>query len=332
MFCVEDHIVTIRNLDIEYKLPDWSLKAVRGVDLDICRSKVTAIVGESGSGKSTIMSSLLGCISSPGEVTNGSIVFHPAEGKDISLGHLDTAGWNAYRWEKTAMVFQASQNSLNPLMRIGDQFFETAYYHNRFRNRKELDARAREVLDFVRLDADKVLRAYPHELSGGMKQRIMIALAILLDPELVILDEPTTALDVVIQNYIFTLLKKLNRERGISMILLTHDISVVATFADYVAVMYAGQIVEFGRVDDIYYRPKHPYTSALISATPSLISPPEAMRPIPGSPPDMRNLPAGCPFAPRCPHAGDACREDAPIETVLENGHKVICHLYGDRL
>lgn len=326
-----EEIVNIEKLNIEYKLPGWSLRAVRDVDLGVPRGKVTAIVGESGSGKSTLMSALLGCISSPGEVTGGSIVFHSASDGDIELGKLDAAGWNAYRWEKTSMVFQASQNSLNPLMRIGDQFYETAYYHNRYKNRKDLDVRAREVLDFVRLDPEKVLRAYPHELSGGMKQRVMIALAVLLDPELIILDEPTTALDVVIQNYIFTLLKKLNKERGITMILLTHDISVVATFADYVAVMYAGRIVEFGQVDEIYYRAKHPYTRALISATPSLISPPEAMQPIPGSPPDMRNLPKGCPFAPRCACVKDVCGEQEPGETVFENGHRTLCHLYGEK-
>lgn len=210
-------------------------------------------------------------------------------------------------------------------MKIGEQFYETAYYHGERRPYKEYRKRIDELLRLVKLDPARVTDSYPHELSGGMKQRVMIAFALLLDPEVIILDEPTTALDVITQYYIFDILSEINRTKGITMILLTHDIGVVAKAADYVAVMYAGRLMEYGTVYEVFDEHLHPYTAGLIKATPSLFVPLDKMEAIGGEAPNLLNLPSGCVFHPRCKQCFEACKEKVPFLCEGKEGHLVCC-------
>ena len=227
------------------------------------------------------------------------------------------------------MVFQAAQSALNPVMTVFEQFEETAREHRMGWDKKRIEERTREVLEDVKLDADRVMKAYPHELSGGMKQRVMIAFALIFEPELIILDEPTTALDVITQDYIFKILQRINREKGISMLLMTHDIGVVAKFADYVGVMYAGRLMEYGDIRTVFKQRRHPYTAGLIGSTPSLIGSLDDMKPIEGNPPDLRDLPKGCVFSPRCPYRTDKCTEKEP-EDYIKDGCLLKCTRYGE--
>lgn len=329
-----DTIMELKNVSIEYKMKNYSIRAVESVSLSIPRGKVTALVGESGSGKTTLVSAILRCISEPGEMVGGEIIFHRKDresGKIVDENIMNYEGrkLDAYRWGNVSMVFQAAQSALNPVMKIFDQFYETAYYHDAKRTRAEVLERTRELMGIVHLDADKVLDAYPHELSGGMKQRVMIAFSLLLDPDLIILDEPTTALDVITQDYIFKILQDINEKMGITMILLTHDIGIVAKFSDYVGVMYAGRLMEYGDTMTIYKKKMHPYTNGLIRATPSLILDIQEMRPINGAPPNLMELPEGCVFHPRCEQCGELCQRSEPGSVLLDGDHMVKCHLYG---
>jgi len=315
-----ENTVTVRDLTVEYKLKKYSIRAACQVSLDIKRGKMTALVGESGSGKTTVASALLNCISTPGEIVSGEVYFHEKDGGQVEVSKLNEKQLNAFRWSKISMVFQGAQSSLNPVMTILDHIYETMKVHEPKTTKGDAAARAREVLSVVNLSAERIMKMYPHELSGGMKQRVMIAMSLLLDPELIILDEPTTALDVITQDYIFKILKKINRETGIAMLLLTHDISIVAKFADYMAVMYAGRVVEYGRTRDVFRHKAHPYTRGLIMATPSLYGDIESMKPIGGAPPDLMELPEGCVFWPRCPYADETCKEEEPkLEAVGED-------------
>lgn len=323
-------IAEFRNVSIDYSLRRCSLHAVRNVDLTLEEGKITALVGESGSGKTTLATSLINCISEPGVISGGNVLFYD-EGKEIDVGALGHAEINRFRWKKVSMVFQGAQSALNPVVRIVDQFYETLQVHHDGKlSREDAMKICRDCLDIVNLDAERVLQSYPHELSGGMKQRVMIAFALLLEPRAVILDEPTTALDVITQDYIFSILQRINRERGIAMLLLTHDIAVVSKYADYVAVMYGGRIMQFGRTEDVFRRMEHPYTRGLISATPSLIKSLEEMRPIPGSPPNLLDMPSGCVFHPRCTLADGRCACEEPPSFALENGGTVKCWRYAE--
>ena len=255
-----ENIVEIRDIVIEYKLKKYALRAVDGVSLDIAAGKITALVGESGSGKTTVASSLLNCISSPGEIVSGTVRCHTGPNEVTEVEKLGENALNEFRWKQISMVFQGAQSALNPVVTIFNQFYETMVVHENYKpkserkkiTKQEAEQRIRYLLDFVNLDADRVMTSYPHELSGGMKQRVMIAFSLLLDPKLIILDEPTTALDVITQDFIFKLLQKVNREMGIAMLLLTHDISVVAKYADYMAVMYGGRLMEYGTVEEVF--------------------------------------------------------------------------------
>lgn len=324
----EDFIAEFKNVSIEYPLKKYSLRAVNNVSLGIRRGKITALVGESGSGKTTLASSLIRCISEPGKLVSGEIVFNGKDGV-IRADLLSDKEMRAFRWEKVSMVFQAAQSALNPVMTVRAQFYETLKAHSQSLSREEMEKKCLELLDYVKLDGERVLECYPHELSGGMKQRVMIAFSLLLDPELIILDEPTTALDVITQSYIFRLLKEINREKGISMLLMTHDISVVAKFADYVGVMYGGRLMEYGSVQRIFGLRSHPYTAGLIGATPSIIGDIKNMKPIEGSPPDLLNLPSGCVFAPRCQRCREECLSAEPPDESAD-GIRWKCYFYGE--
>ena len=323
-----DNIALFSHVSIDYPLKKYTLRAVTDVTFALKRGAITALVGESGSGKTTLASSLIRCISEPGRVAEGEISFFGRDGGEIRADLLSDKEMRAFRWNKVSMVFQAAQSALNPVLTVREQFTETLEAHGEKLPKEAREARFYDLLGYVKLDAERVLASYPHELSGGMKQRVMIAFALLLDPELIILDEPTTALDVITQNYIFTLLKQINRERGISMLLMTHDISVVAKFADYVGVMYGGRLMEYGDVRTVFHRREHPYTAGLIGATPSIIGDISEMKPIEGSPPDLLDLPKGCIFAPRCPKCRDICLKAEPPMREFADGSKGKCYFF----
>lgn len=314
-------ILKIRDLCVDYFLPNGILRAVNHVNLDVPTGKITGLVGESGSGKTTLTSAILRTVSNPGKITKGSILF---DEKDIVS--LSDKELREYRWRDVAMVFQAAQNCLNPTMTLQEQFIETYLAHKKDMSEKEIIEHVKKLLRAVRLDADRVLKSYPHEMSGGMKQRIMIAFAQLLEPEILFLDEPTTALDVITQDYIFRILKTVHQIKGTTMVLSTHDIAVVATLCDYMVVMYGGNIVEFGNIYDMFEQPCHPYTQLLIQAAPSLIGDVKERAAIPGTAPDLMQERKGCIFADRCPYADDICRQVEPETRVVSEEHTVACH------
>lgn len=320
-------VIVVRNLSVEYLTPRGVVKAVRNVNLEVYKGETLFIVGESGSGKSTLGFALLNLVPQPGYVKEGEVLYR-VDGNEVNLMKLPPDEQREFRWKHVSMVFQAALNSLNPVMRVWDQLYDTIKAHDRNVSREEAYEKVRNLLSLVRLDADRVLRAYPHQLSGGMRQRVMIAMALLLDPKIVILDEPTTALDLLTQKNIIEVLKNIKSKLGTTMIFITHDLSLAAELADRVAVMYAGRIVELGDVYEVFYRPKHPYTYALMKTVPKLTSVDEELYPIPGSPPDMVNMPPGCKFHPRCPYAADVCKQVEPPDEWVASGHLVACHLW----
>ena len=306
-----DYIVDMNGVNVEYQLKKGAILAVNDVSLKIMKGKMTALVGESGSGKTTLATTILNCLTPPGKLVGGEITFMN-NGEPIRIDKLSEGQLNKFRWEKVSMVFQAAQSSLNPVMTVRDSFLETYHAHFPKAKKEDIIKKASELLAYVKLDVNRVLASFPHELSGGMKQRVMIAFSLLLDPDFVILDEPTTALDVITQDYIFRILKEINREMGVTMLLMTHDINVVGKFSDYVGVMYAGRIMEYGATQEVFTRHIHPYTEGLIRATPSLKRELSRMQSIPGNPPNMRMLTQGCPFAERCAWRIDDCEKELP--------------------
>jgi len=317
-----EYLIETKNLCVDFMTPIGVLRAVDHLDFGIPANQITGLVGESGSGKTTFTDALLRTVSNPGEITKGEIIF---EGKDIMKLSNDEV--RAYKWRDIAKVFQAAQNCLNPSMSIGDQFIETYLTHNKEMNKQEILDRSAELLRGVRLDPERILRSYPHELSGGMKQRVMIAFAQILQPPVLILDEPTTALDVITQAYIFSLLTEIHKETNTTMFLSTHDIAVVAKFCDNMAVMYAGTVVEFGDVYEMFLNPKHPYTKSLIEAVPSVVGELKERVAIPGGAVNLMDLDdPGCRFYGRCANRSDKCSQVKPVKTDLGNGHYVFCH------
>jgi peptide/nickel transport system ATP-binding protein len=318
---MSENIIEIRDLVVKFPLYRGTIYAVNKVSLDIRKGSITALVGESGSGKSTIASALLAMVSNPGVIDPGSSIAF--EGKNV-LG-LNKEDLRQYRWRDVSMVFQAAQSCLNPVHTIGDQIIETYRAHGDKRSDKTLLEEANVYMEYMRLDGERVMKCYPHELSGGMKQRVMIAFAMLLKPKVMILDEPTTALDVITQDSIFTILQKINQDFGITLILLTHDIAVVAKVATRMAVMYAGTVVEEGDVFDMFYHPLHEYTRQLIASAPSLMDDLEDRKSITGSPPDLLKLPQGCYFSPRCALCDENCLKNRPQTEIVEGGRSVAC-------
>jgi peptide/nickel transport system ATP-binding protein len=295
------------------------IKAVDDISLTIKENESLGIAGESACGKSSFGSAILRTMQPPGKIVEGSIVLN-----DIDITKLADVDFNkSIRWKKIAMIFQGAMNTLDPVYTIGDQMKEILEQHC-FKDRN-IEEKISVSLEQVGLDRSTAKR-YPHELSGGMKQRVIISMSLLLEPDVVIADEPTTALDVLVQRQIIDLLKKLKKERGMVIILITHDLAIISEIADRIGIMYAGQMVEFGNVDDVYKNPKHPYTQALISSIPKLYSEEGQIHFIKGSPPDMLNLPAGCRFYPRCPHAMDICKSDPPAFKIGDS--YVLCWLY----
>lgn len=301
------------------------VRAVDGVSLKLNKGETLGIVGESGCGKSTLAWSLLKLVPPPGKIVSGSIKI---DGLDVTrMSEAEVR--RKIRWRKISMIFQGAMNALNPVYKVGDQIIEPLVYHAGL-EREEALAKAEELIEAVGLPPE-ILERYPHELSGGQKQRIVIAMAIAMEPDIVIADEPTTALDVVVQAQILNLMKKLHREKGISIIIITHDLGVVTELAEKIAVMYAGKIVEYGSADDIFEKPLHPYTQSLIRAVPRLKGDIHKLEYIPGTPPDLRRPPRGCRFHPRCPKRFEPCDKEEPPFQEVEKGHWVACWLHARR-
>lgn len=322
----DDVIAKFENVTVNYHMKKFSLKAVNNISLELKKGKITALVGESGSGKSTLAVTLLNALVEPGVIESGRVLYQGE--KEIIVNELKGEELRLFRFKEISMVFQGAQSSLNPINTIFRSIEETLKAHMSNVNKKMVELEAERVLSLVNLDAKRILPMYPHELSGGMKQRVMIAFSLLLNPKIVILDEPTTALDVITQDYIFSILKKINQELGITMLLLTHDMGIVAKYSDYLGVMYAGKMMEYGTTIDVFEKRYHPYTYQLIKATPSLLLPPEAIESIKGNPPNMLDLPQGCPFAPRCEKVKEVCIHEDVKPSMIENDHICCCHLY----
>ncbi len=320
-------LLEVRNLKTQFDTRDGVVRAVDGVNFSLQSGKTLAIVGESGSGKSVTALSIMRLVQGPkGRIAEGEILL---EGKDI-LKMSETAV-RQMRGNRIAMIFQDPMTSLNPVFRVGTQIGESLRVHKGLK-RREAEARAVELLELVGIPkaADRV-RDYPHEFSGGMRQRAMIAMALACDPAILIADEPTTALDVTIQAQILELMMEMQERTGAAIIMITHDLGVVAEIADDVLVMYAGRPVEHAPADELFYRPLHPYTWGLLDSLPRHdISDKGLLVPIDGQPPSLIDVPSGCAFHPRCPYARARCSEEVPEPRDVGNGHSVACHFAGE--
>lgn len=317
-------LLSVRNLKTSFFTHVGEVKAVRGISFDVNQGEVLGIVGESGSGKSVTSLSIMGLLQHPGRVVDGEIFF-----QDQDILSYGKRRMRRVRGKEIAMIFQDPMTSLNPVYTVGNQIMEMLQEHEDI-GKGEAKQRAIEMLRMVGIPSpEKRIHNYPHEFSGGMRQRAMIAIALACSPKLLIADEPTTALDVTIQADILDLLKKLQKETGMALILITHDLGIVASVSKRIVVMYAGTIVETGSSRDIFYRPKHPYTSALLRAVPRLdIDEEQELESIEGSTPNMLAPPAGCAFAPRCRHCMNICRRLTPPLFEFEENHTASCWLY----
>ncbi|MEU0766985.1 ABC transporter ATP-binding protein [Streptomyces albogriseolus] len=321
-------LLEVRDLHVEFRTRDGVAKAVNGVTYGVDEGETLAVLGESGSGKSVTAQAVMGILDTPpGRVTGGEVVF---QGRDLLT--LKEEERRRIRGAEMAMVFQDALSALNPVLTVGDQLAEMFTVH-RGMSRKDARAKAVELMDRVRIPAARErVRQYPHQFSGGMRQRIMIAMAIALEPALIIADEPTTALDVTVQAQVMELLAELQREYRMGLILITHDLGVVADVADRIAVMYAGRIVESAPVHDIYKAPAHPYTRGLLDSIPRLDQKGRELYAIKGLPPNLTRIPPGCPFHPRCPLARDVCTTDDPPLYEVSGTRGSACHFWRECL
>ncbi|HET6597952.1 MAG TPA: ABC transporter ATP-binding protein [Anaerolineales bacterium] len=326
--------LSVRNLSVVYQARRGHVQAVRDISFDVQRGEALALIGESGSGKTTLGLGLMRLLPATARIVGGSIVYRRHQNGSSSASHetkvLELKGdsLRQFRWRECAMVFQSALNALNPVLRISEHFADTAKAHgylSRYRQGTALRERSWKLLSMVRLDPERVWHSFPHELSGGMRQRVLIALALLLEPQLLILDEPTTALDILTQRNIMDVLKELRHQLGFSMLFISHDLALAAELADRVATVYAGKIIEIGDVRTIFRSPYHPYTIGLIKAVPTLTSDKSSLVSVPGSPPDLIQLPTGCKFHPRCPLADERSQREEPELLEVAPGHHVAC-------
>jgi peptide/nickel transport system ATP-binding protein len=320
-------LLRLENLSVDYVLPTGPVRAVDGVSLSIAPGEILGLAGESGCGKSTLANAVLQILKPPARVSGGRIMFR---GDDLAA--MSPQELRKVRWRHVSLVFQSAMSVLNPVMRVGDQFVDMYRAHDRIR-RSEALARAGDLLELVGIDRRRI-RSYPHELSGGMRQRVVIAMALALEPELIVMDEPTTALDVVVQREILQEIETLKERLGFAVLFITHDLSLLVEFSDRIAIMYAGEIVESAASDVLFHRPLHPYTAGLMSSFPPLTGPIVPLSGIPGSPPNLAQPPGGCRFHPRCPNCTGEDRRllerqttERPVLREIEPAHRVACHL-----
>ncbi len=321
-----EKILEINNLNVGFDTGSGHVEAVRGVSFSVSKGECLGIVGESGSGKSVTSMSILRLLADTGRITDGTILF---EGED--LVKVNTKRIREIRGNKISMIFQDPMTSLNPLIPMGKQVEEMIWSHNRSLSKEELRKEGLDLFNLVRIpEVEKRYASYPHEFSGGMRQRVMIAMALACHPDLLIADEPTTALDVTIQDQIIKLLRSLQDEFGMSIMFITHDLGVVAEICTRVIVMYGGLIMEEAPIEEIFESPHHPYTMGLLGSIPDVENTEKRLTPIPGSPPDMTNPPKGCPFAPRCSFARCICRDERPPYTKVNENHRSMCWLLAE--
>ncbi|GCE28499.1 dipeptide/oligopeptide/nickel ABC transporter ATP-binding protein [Dictyobacter alpinus] len=349
-------LLDVQRLGVEYAAENGTVKAVNDVSFTLRRGEILGLAGESGSGKSTLAYAVARLLRPPAAITQGQALYYPRVDLDVArytqkhkrqqvqeilpeagmaldVLHASDRQLQYLRWNEIAVVFQSAMNALNPVMTIGDQILDVLHTHRPGMDKQARQARVDELLRLVGISTDRQ-HSYSHELSGGMRQRAIIAIALALNPELIILDEPTTALDVVVQREILTELLRLRKQLNFAVIFITHDLSLLLEVADSIAIMYAGRIVETGSRRDIYRHPRHPYSYGLLNAFPSLVGPKRKMYSIPGSPPDLRNIPSGCAFRTRCPLAFSTCAQHLPVLLPYQEEEQatvtatVACHLY----
>ncbi|MHA1222088.1 MAG: ABC transporter ATP-binding protein [Candidatus Heimdallarchaeaceae archaeon] len=341
-------LLEVKNLKTYYKTLAGSVKAVDDVSFTLKKGEVLGLAGESGCGKTTTCLSIMRMIQPPGQIVSGQILYEKAfdviKEDDIEklvaraqnrpyvprrtkdLLELTEEEMRSIRGKHISMIFQGAMNALNPVHRVGNQIMEVLNIHEPGMDKEEKWERTLDILETVGIDSSRA-KDYPHQLSGGMKQRALIAMALIDNPDIVIADEPVTALDVIVQSQVLKATKELQRKFNLSMIMITHDLSVIAEVCETLAIMYAGKIVEYGDLSTLFKEPLHPYTQALINAFPSIVGPKKELFEIGGIPPDLRNPPSGCRFHPRCPKAMDICKIKEPVLTKTKNGY-VACHLY----
>lgn len=316
-------LLEVQDLKTYYKTLRGDVKAVDGVTFSVEQGKATGLAGESGCGKTTVATTVLRILPAAGRIAGGKILY-----KGLDLAKIDEEEMREnYRWKEISIVFQGAMNALNPVYKVSDQIIEAITLHEPEINRREAYERSSKLFELVGIDPSR-LDHYPHEFSGGMRQRAMIAMALASNPSILIADEPATALDVIVAAQVLKLLRELKTRLNLGMILITHDLSIIAELCENCAIMYAGKIAEYGDVVTIFKNPLHPYTQGLIGAFPS-ISAKERMRmiSIPGSPPDLLDPPTGCRFHPRCKYAMDVCKRVDPAYVEIDKGHFVACHL-----
>lgn len=349
-------LLDVRNLNVDYFASNGIVHAVRDVSFTLDRGEILGLAGESGCGKSTLAYAIARLHRPPAYITGGQVLYYPRNTskedgtshlhlrslkpqQNVPQGALDILRFSqdelrSFRWNELSIVFQSAMNALNPVMTIGEQIMDVLQTHQPQRSTQQRKKRATELLDLVGIAADR-LRSYPHELSGGMRQRVVIAIALALNPDLIIMDEPTTALDVVVQREILQLISALCREFSTALIFITHDLSLLIELADKISIMYAGGMIEKASSKELYEAPRHPYSFGLLNSFPNLHGARRKMAGIPGNPPDLRKIPSGCTFHLRCPFAMPICHEQTPP---LENGvaehpnQLVACHLYNRAL
>jgi peptide/nickel transport system ATP-binding protein len=315
-------LLNVQDLVTHYTTLRGPVKAVEGVSFQVDRGEALGLAGESGCGKTTVALSILRLLPEAGKIISGEVLF---DGTDVVKLAEDEMRKNM-RWKKMAIVFQGAMNALDPVFRVGDQIMEAIGTHEPDTTKAEARERTKKLLELVGIDASRA-RHYPHEFSGGMRQRALIAMSLACNPALLIADEPGTALDVIVQAQVLKLLRELKTNLKLAMILITHDLSIIAETCEKTAIMYAGRIAEYGDVVSIFRQPIHPYTQGLMAAFPSIKAARTKMSAIPGQPPDLLNPPSGCRFNPRCPYAMDVCTEKMPELTKIGKGHYAACYL-----
>ncbi|QQO08834.1 ABC transporter ATP-binding protein [Breznakiella homolactica] len=315
-------LLEVNNLTIYYEKEQSVVKAVNGISFKLAEGETMGLVGETGAGKTTTALGMMNLVPNPpGKIKSGEVL---VDGKNVLT--MSKKELSRFHGNQAAMIFQDPMTSLNPIMTVGNQIAETIRHHEKL-SRADAYKSAEKMLETVGIDSDR-MSDYPHQFSGGMKQRVVIAIALACNPRLLLADEPTTALDVTIQAQILDLMNDLKKKYSMGMLMITHDLGVVAEMCQRVSIMYAGRLVESGDLEDVFDRPSHPYTRGLLSSLPSLNEDMERLRPIPGMMPDPANLPAGCPFCPRCEQRMEICQDTMPGNMEVSNGHFTMCHLY----